>query len=66
MKFSIGQGGGNISLKKNNSPNRVLCIGLNYLNPDGWVLNLEFHFLNPPDIGFLLSKLEACLFIQYS
>ena len=48
MKFSFGQGGGQISLNQKNSQNKVSYIGLKYLIPDGRVQNPKFVFLTTP------------------
>ena len=48
MKFSFGQGGGQISLNQKLSQNKVSYIGLKYLIPDGQVQNPKFAILTTP------------------
>ena len=48
MKFSFGQGGGQISLNQKLSQNKVSYIGMKYLIPDGWVQNPKFVFVTTP------------------
>ena len=48
MKFSFGRGGGQISLNKKISQNKVSYIGLKYLIPDGRVQNPKFVIFTTP------------------
>ena len=48
MKFSFGRGGGQISLNKKSSQNKVSYIGLKYLIPDGRVQNPKFVIITTP------------------
>ena len=56
MKFSFGRGGGQISLNKKSSQNKVSYIGLKYLIPDGRVQNPKFVIITTPYYHISLPK----------